>query len=617
MNSQRINQPKKKIILLALALVLSSFFGALAQNNITNVSADIKPIIVEINEMDLGVVFPGENVVSEEFTVTLAEGETSGIKYKIIKQRSDAEGDNCEESGSENCLPDLCSYIELILVDDEDDTDLDASLNPDGDNVDKWKVNMEVPAIEGFVAQSFFGTPVEQNGLHGCRLSVDIDGEESPAENELAITNTRATEISNNGATVLWNTNLASDSRVVCDLSSISDENLGEYPNYGYDISSSTINTPAENHSITLTGLVNNTLYYCRAVSEKENERAIGDEISFMTSTTNPVVTTGGGGGSGRTITSLQIRDERVIDITTTAANFTWLTNLHSSSRVVCSENETWEDISGSEPNYGYDLSTTVYDIIPNVTGHAVVMTGLKPGTKYSCRVISAKDNKEVTSSELDFTTVKEEESVINYTELNIFDLQINKVTKDSFASSWKTNKEATTCVVYGNTSVISLGTEPNFGYTYSTGGCNQLDEQSVNHAQLVTELKSCISYYYRAVAYNGAQRAISPEQQVKTDCVAVVAGSSYLKPAKTAQVSENPPSTEKEKEGDEDGEVKEAETNKGPECGTGLDAIIRGDCTNGCMLWLLILVIVLLSLYIWKKREDEKRAKRESNIIK
>jgi hypothetical protein len=615
MNSQRKNQLKKRNEILVMALALSSVFGVSIQNNIMNVSADIKPIIVEINEIDLGIVFPGENIVSEEFTVTLAEGETSGIKYKIIKKRSDTEGNNCEESGSENCLPDLCSYIELALVDDEDDTDLDASLNPNGDNVDKWKVNMEVPAIEGFVAQSFFGIPVGQNGLHGCRLSVDIDGEEpSATEDELTITNTRATEISNNGAAILWDTNLASDSRVVCDLNSINDENLGEYPNYGYNISSSIASAPVKDHSIILTGLESNATYYCRAVSESDGKKAIGEEISFKTSMASAVIATSGG-GSGRTVTILQIQNEKVLNITETTADFTWLTNLSSSSRVVCSENETWEDISGSEPNYGYTLSTPIYDIIPSVTGHKVKITELKPDTKYSCRVISAKNGKEITSSELDFTTAQKEESIINPTELNIFDLQIDKIENDSFTSSWKTNKDATTCIIYGNTSVISLGTEPSFGYAYGTNGCSWLDEQSINHTQTITDLESCTNYYYRAVAYNGVQRAISPEQQVKTDCVAVVAGTSYINPAKAPQVSTNPPSVEKENE--DGGEVKEAETNRGPECGTGLGAIVRGDCASDCALWLLILVIILLSLYIWKKREDEKRVKKQSNIIK
>lgn len=212
-------------------------------------------------------------------------------------------------------------------------------------------------------------------------------------------------------------------------------------------------------------------------------------------------------------------------------------------------------------------------------------------------------------SSELDFRTAKEEEErIVTITNLNIFDLQNGEVTADAFKSSWKTNKDATTCLVYGEASLLASGTEPNFGYAYRTAGCDQLDEKSVNHNQLVGGLKACTTYYYRAVAYNGIQRAISSEQSVRTACIGAVAGASSVISGGTIapQISSNPSSTEIT---DENGEVKEAETSKAPGCG------INGitDCVNECILWLLILIIVLLLLYIWKKREDEKRIKRQS----
>lgn len=658
------NLANKKRFIIAFYVVLSALSTSFLQNQIIKVNADVEPIVVDVQEIDFGTVFPGEKITNKEFLISLTEGESNDIKYKIIKERTDERGNKCEENAPESCLPDLCPYITPILIDDEGDTVSDSYLKPNTDTSDRWKISFEVPAIKGFIAQSFIGTPAGENGLHGCRLSVDI-GDEDSINNKSSISGHKFND--KNGNAILdegeegvsnWQIQL-----VKCPYTPLKD-------NESIYLSKSTINSNPESGNTGYCTILKTTItdsegYYTfgdldsgdYGINEEDKEEwkqtyplenqyyylNLGIEenvtnINFLNSNiseepgcgngilekneicddgnlvngdgceTNCTLTSNqsSGNGGGSSIVTLKIREEKVSEITQTSADFTWLTNLKANSRVACSENETWEDISGEKPNYGYGSSTIVYDSDPNVTSHKVSVEGLKPGTKYSCRVISAKNGKEVKSSEIDFQTAKEE-NLEKETDLFIFDLLTGNITTTSFESSWKTNKEASTCAVYGESSILLIGHEPNFGYSSRTSGCDQLDNKSINHNQAFTELKPCTTYYYRAIAYAEDQKAISNEQKIITACIAGIR-TENMAPA-SPQISDNPASTESQ---EESGEVKEAEDEKFPVCNSGnIGDIIQGNCINGCMLWLLILIIVLLLLYIWKKKEDEKRARR------
>src|SRR6185503_14086676 len=72
----------------------------------------------------------------------------------------------------------------------------------------------------------------------------------------LVISSVASSNVSSSGATVTWNTNLASDSQV----------EYGPTASYGF---SSTLNTSfVSSHSVTLTGLASNTTYHYRAKSK-------------------------------------------------------------------------------------------------------------------------------------------------------------------------------------------------------------------------------------------------------------------------------------------------------------------------------------------------------------
>lgn len=93
---------------------------------------------------------------------------------------------------------------------------------------------------------------------------------------------------------------------------------------------------------------------------------------------------------------------------TNTAASdsitITWTTDDPTSSRVVYDVFP--HPILGFSPNYGYTNSSTIQDISSKVTNHSVVLSGLRPGTKYYYRVISA-GSPEAVSEQFSFTTTQ------------------------------------------------------------------------------------------------------------------------------------------------------------------------------------------------------------------
>jgi len=93
---------------------------------------------------------------------------------------------------------------------------------------------------------------------------------------------------SETGATIVWNTNHPSTSRVI--YGTVSHPILGDAPNYGY--ANSTVekddSLKVTSHTVTITGLTAGTTYYYRAVSHGSPE-AVGVEKSFTTKGTKLV----------------------------------------------------------------------------------------------------------------------------------------------------------------------------------------------------------------------------------------------------------------------------------------------------------------------------------------
>ena len=102
----------------------------------------------------------------------------------------------------------------------------------------------------------------------------------------------------------------------------------------------------------------------------------------------------GGGGGGGGTLVSLQINNAKDCVPTEDGAYFSWMTNMKSSSRVVC-DTEPHPDW-GTPPDYGYTFFTEEYDKNIKVMNHKVEIPGLIPGESYYCRVVSSDSSATV-----------------------------------------------------------------------------------------------------------------------------------------------------------------------------------------------------------------------------
>lgn len=126
------------------------------------------------------------------------------------------------------------------------------------------------------------------------------------------------------------------------------------------------------------------------------------------TSGSGPVA---GSSGSVSFIPDLILLDEsiKITDITSTTATVLWTTDNPSTSQVIFSAAGQPNaldllDKNSTPPKYGYANSTPESDLVPKVTGHAVMLSGLNPDTVYHVRAISR--GSLVISRQVDFKTL-------------------------------------------------------------------------------------------------------------------------------------------------------------------------------------------------------------------
>jgi RHS repeat-associated protein len=199
--------------------------------------------------------------------------------------------------------------------------------------------------------------------VSNIRLEVEMVDSTAPV-----ITGVSSSAVTNNSATISWNTNEPADSQVV----------YGPTQAYGQ---STTLNPALVTaHSQELSGLTPGTLYYYRVKSrDAAGNLATSAEFTFTTvplDTTEPIISNVAAGA------------------TTTTATITWTTNENSDSQVVYGPTQT------------YGQSTTLNPTL--VTAHSQGLSGLTPGTLYYYRVKSrdAAGNL-ATSAEFTFTTAQ------------------------------------------------------------------------------------------------------------------------------------------------------------------------------------------------------------------
>ena len=174
-------------------------------------------------------------------------------------------------------------------------------------------------------------------------------------------------------AVVTWTTDEASDSIVQYGTTS------GSYP------LSKNSNNLVTSHSVTLTGLNDNTTYFFRVESTDSsgNGPTISNELNFTTDLTPDT-------------TAPTISNVQVTSITETTAVISWTTNEPSDSEV---QYDSASRLWGSYPWGENDTSL--------VTSHTITLTGLEADTTYYFRVGSTdgSGNGPTTSNEMTFTT--------------------------------------------------------------------------------------------------------------------------------------------------------------------------------------------------------------------
>lgn len=177
---------KKWLLLLTLTAVLALVLIQ-AQINLTQVSADVIPISVNVGQLNFGQIFPGEKL-DKSFTVTYTDNTGQPVLYTIIqkiKPLPDAVAPDgyigtirqyCQENPTDysRCYRNLCPYITKISQDNEADAESGAEVSP-SDTVDNWLVNLSVPAIIGQVAQDHDGGIINVNGDYGCDISLNVN----------------------------------------------------------------------------------------------------------------------------------------------------------------------------------------------------------------------------------------------------------------------------------------------------------------------------------------------------------------------------------------------------------------------------------------------------------
>ena len=213
--------------------------------------------------------------------------------------------------------------------------------------------------------------------------------------------------VTHNSATITWTTNESADSTV----------EYGTSTSYGSTQNNTSLVT---SHSISLSGLIPQTTYHYRVISDDASSNTATSTDYTFTTTTAPVPDT-----TPPVISSVQSSS-----ITHNSATITWTTNEAADSVVVY----------GTTTSYGSTQSSSTL-----ATSHSIVLSGLTAQTTYHYQVQStdASTNK-ATSIDYTFTTTQAPppgQSVTKKWGENSTD-DYNNVTKDSIVLSYVDSSE-------------------------------------------------------------------------------------------------------------------------------------------------------------------------------
>ncbi len=182
------------------------------------------------------------------------------------------------------------------------------------------------------------------------------------------------------------------------------------------------------------------------------------------------------------------IEKPQATNVTDSSATITWRTNVKTYSVVNYAGEDEYDSSKTDNP-----YATEVSDTGNKVTDHEMVLSNLKPNTRYHFRV-KAFSLPQLVGQSNDLTFVTKALSI---------QAQISEVTNNSFAVSWRTADATTSVVEYRNT---------------KTGITNQksLPEQSTSHQITVDGLNPATTYDVSVYGINAKGNRVQTASSLK-----------------------------------------------------------------------------------------------------
>jgi len=225
-----------------------------------------------------------------------------------------------------------------------------------------------------------------------------------------------------------------------------------------------------------LGGLTPGTTYYYKAKATGDGT-AVGDEVSFATSTTPPTVTTSAATSLATTSATLNGNLGLLGTATNVAVTFEW----------------------GTTTSYGSETAAQSMTAMGAFTAN---LNGLTANTTYHFRAKAVGDGSAVYGDDMIFTTA----SLADTTAPVISVVNSSNLTVSGATITWTTNEASTSQVDYGLTEEYGSTTTP--------------DTNLVNtHSVDLTGLKAGKTYHYRVISKDAAgNQAVSADSTLTTD---------------------------------------------------------------------------------------------------
>lgn len=280
-----------------------------------------------------------------------------------------------------------------------------------------------------------------------------LSQEQTPVENTLPIiTNISVSNLTENSATISWQTNEPTTHQVEYGIDST----------YGSTIA---VDASLDNsHSVTITGLTPDTHYHFLVRSfNGSNHEAVSVDNTFVTAAS-----------SGNNLTNLAAPTISAISaaITASSITITWNTDVPT----------TTELAYGLDASYG----TTISQGSTLSESHSITITGLDHYTNYHYRLTSISGNGQASSlGGQEFTTLPEPIVIDSAPEIQNINASANTT---SATISWETNEAAN--------SQVEFGFSPS--YVHSTALNANL---TTSHNVSLSGLSSGTTYHYRVIS--------------------------------------------------------------------------------------------------------------------